>query len=125
LPSVRFRSKGQVHTDRKSLDVFESRGPQGTTVPKSDGRVKEFRAPNYRDGFDGKLERELNRLRATLAGSLPRYVVFNNETLGILVRKKPRTLIELESVKGIGPARSAKYGAEILKAISRLSPRNP
>jgi len=127
LPPVRTRTKGQVHTDRKSLDVFESdkAGSSGSrsTLPFSDGKVKEFREPQYRDGVDGTLERELNRLRAMLAGALPRYVVFNNETLKILVRTKPRTLADLQGVKGIGPAKSEKYGAEILKAIERISPR--
>lgn len=134
LPPVRTRTKGQVHTDRKSLDVFESvqAGSSGssTSIPFNRRKAREFREPQHKDAVDKKLDvvdeqlaGELNRLRAVLAGELPRYVVFNNETLRILARTKPRTLAGLRSVKGIGAARIEKYGKEILDAIERMSPQ--
>lgn len=45
---------------------------------------------------------------------VPAYVVFGNRTIEDLLATRPQALGELESVHGLGPARIAKYGEEIL-----------
>jgi len=50
--------------------------------------------------------------------SLPAYVVAHDKTLADLVKKKPRTLGELEGVYGFGPARIEQYGEGFLAVIN-------
>ena len=45
--------------------------------------------------------------------------ILNNEPLFVMARQPPRTLEELQRVKGIGPETIARRGAEILEAIEQ------
>jgi ATP-dependent DNA helicase RecQ len=49
---------------------------------------------------------------------LPAYVVAHDKTLADLVKKKPRTLGELEGVYGFGPSRIEQYGEGFLAVIN-------
>ncbi len=49
---------------------------------------------------------------------MPAYVVAHDAVLVDLARTAPGTLTALGRVKGIGPAKLERYGAEILEAIS-------
>jgi ATP-dependent DNA helicase RecQ len=49
---------------------------------------------------------------------VPAYVVAHDKTLADLVKKKPRTLGELESVYGFGPSRIEQYGEGFLAVIN-------
>ena len=52
------------------------------------------------------------------ADELPAYVVFHNTTLEEIVRRAPRTISELASVPGVGPAKLERYGADVLSVLS-------
>ena len=52
---------------------------------------------------------------------LPAYVVAHDKTLAELVKKKPRTLGELEGVYGFGPSRIEQYGEGFLAVINASS----
>jgi ATP-dependent DNA helicase RecQ len=49
---------------------------------------------------------------------LPAYVIAHDKTLADLVKKKPRTIGELEGVYGFGPARIEQYGEGFLAVIN-------
>ena len=49
---------------------------------------------------------------------VPAYVVAHDKTLADLVKKKPRTMGELESVYGFGPSRIEQYGEGFLAVIN-------
>lgn len=51
----------------------------------------------------------------------PAYTFFTNETLDTLVRMRPKTPRELALVKGLGPARIERYGADLLAVIAAFS----
>jgi ATP-dependent DNA helicase RecQ len=48
---------------------------------------------------------------------VPAYVVFHNATLEEIAARRPRTLDELAAVPGVGPAKLARYGREVLEAL--------
>jgi ATP-dependent DNA helicase RecQ len=59
-----------------------------------------------------------HRLELAREAGVPPYVVASDRTLREIAERQPRTLAELEEVHGIGPAKAAKYGAGLIKAVS-------
>jgi DNA helicase II / ATP-dependent DNA helicase PcrA len=53
---------------------------------------------------------------------MPAYVVAYDETLASIAAARPSTLAALERVKGIGPAKLDKYGADILGIVASVGP---
>jgi len=56
------------------------------------------------------------RARASEDG-VPAYVVFHDTTLAEIADQRPRNLPALRRVKGLGPAKLERYGAEVLAVI--------
>jgi ATP-dependent DNA helicase RecQ len=50
---------------------------------------------------------------------LPLYMICPDKTLEHLVITQPRALSELNNIYGLGPARIAKYGAQLLELVAR------
>ncbi|MFN2467575.1 MAG: ATP-dependent helicase [Gaiellaceae bacterium] len=69
---------------------------------------------------DDPLYAELKRwrLERATADELPAYVVFHNSTLAEIVRRAPRSLAELATVPGVGPAKLERYGEEVMELLS-------
>ncbi len=57
------------------------------------------------------------RLERAKADEVPAYVVFHNATLEAIAERGPRTLAELATVPGVGPAKLERYGSEVLAAL--------
>jgi ATP-dependent DNA helicase RecQ len=53
---------------------------------------------------------------------VPAYVVLHNSHLEEIARRKPRSVHELGSIKGIGLRRAARYGDEILALVRGEEP---
>ena len=73
------------------------------------------------------LEEELKRLRNRLAlkNGIAQYSVFKDEQLEELLKRKPKTIDELVSIKGFpkNGARVAKWGQDIIRVFQyRESP---
>lgn len=51
---------------------------------------------------------------------VPPYILFTNQQLTDIVKKRPQSLAELTQIDGIGKGKSEKYGEEIL-AISKIN----
>lgn len=51
---------------------------------------------------------------------VPPYVIFTNNQLASIVKKRPQSLSELSEIEGIGKAKLEKYGQEILE-ISKIN----
>jgi DNA helicase-2/ATP-dependent DNA helicase PcrA len=58
------------------------------------------------------------RLERSKADEIPAYVVFHNSTLAEIAERRPRTIAELASVPGVGPAKLERYGPELLEALA-------
>lgn len=61
----------------------------------------------------------LRAVRAALAreAGVPAYVVFHDATLREMAARRPRTLSEFATVKGVGDAKLQRYGARFLEAL--------
>jgi len=75
-------------------------GARQTKLPPIERALKNFR----------KRESRKRRIKA--------YQVFTNETIRAIAQGKPSNLEQLLSVKGIGPAKLAKYGSQILEIVA-------
>ena len=58
------------------------------------------------------------RLERSKADAVPAYVVFHNSTLAEVAARRPKSLNELASVPGVGPAKLERYGEDVLAALS-------
>ena len=73
-----------------------------------------------RHAMDDRLVARLRTWRAerSRADAVPPYVVFHDDTLHELAALAPRSKDELLAVKGFGPKRLERYGAEVLTLIT-------
>lgn len=81
--------------------------------PKAPVRTKA--APPTGDPVFDALRR-WRRDRAQRDG-VPAYVVFHDSTLAEIASRRPRTLSDLRTVSGIGPAKLDRYGQEVLTVL--------
>jgi DNA helicase-2/ATP-dependent DNA helicase PcrA len=58
------------------------------------------------------------RLKRSKADDIPAYVVFHNSTLAEIASRRPKTITELASVPGVGPAKLERYGRDVLDALA-------
>ena len=58
------------------------------------------------------------RLEAARTESMPPYVILHDSVLREIAATRPRTLEALSRIKGIGPAKLAKYGEAVLAVVS-------
>jgi ATP-dependent DNA helicase UvrD/PcrA len=61
------------------------------------------------------------RLERAKADGVPAYVVFHDATLAEIARQSPRSLAELASIAGVGPAKLDRYGEEVLASLGAAS----
>ncbi len=97
------------------LAALEHRGsePVRTTVRRA--------AAGFAAGSDdGLLERLHGWRRARArADGVPAYVVAEDATLAAIAAARPRSIAALGHVRGIGPARLARYGDEIVELVEQ------
>jgi DNA helicase-2/ATP-dependent DNA helicase PcrA len=58
------------------------------------------------------------RLQRAKSDEIPAYVVFHNSTLAEIAVRQPKTIAELASVPGVGPAKLERYGRDVLDALA-------
>ena len=108
---------------RRPSRFLDSLAPAGPKTPRSAGagRVRHLPGaplPVAASPDERLLEalRRWRRERATADG-VPAYVVFHDTTLALIADERPRNLPALRRVKGLGPAKLERYGAEVLAVI--------
>ena len=89
---------------------------------KGDAPVKAAVAEMAWEGVDTAVFDMLKQWRRNVAieRAVPAYVVFNDDTLRELARRRPRKLEDLRGVRGIGEAKLRDYGPGILEAFARM-----
>ncbi|MCR8671282.1 DNA helicase RecQ [Agrococcus sp. HG114] len=50
--------------------------------------------------------------------SVPAYVVFNDRTLAAIAERRPRTMVELSTISGVGEAKLERYGEAVLEVLA-------
>jgi ATP-dependent DNA helicase RecQ len=100
------------------VDVIEKHSVDATQerLPAAAGRDL---AGASRDGVDRALFERLKRWRGEQARQqrVPAYVVLHNSHLEEIATRKPRSIHELGSIKGVGLRRAARYGEELLALV--------
>jgi hypothetical protein len=83
--------------------------------------------PNGTSDVDPELFERLRAWRGEQARAqhVPAYVVLHNSHLEEIASRKPRTIHELGSIKGIGLRRAARYGDELLALVGGEAPVPP
>jgi DNA helicase-2/ATP-dependent DNA helicase PcrA len=125
LPSRQARRPDEIAEERRLLYVGMTRAKRGlaiTWVRKPSRFLVELGAgPAERQeapaGFESLKAWRLQRARSD---DVPAYVVFHNSTLEEIAGRRPRSLAELASVPGVGPAKLERYGEELLAALAAL-----
>ncbi|CAN5650518.1 hypothetical protein BH24ACT21_BH24ACT21_02220 [soil metagenome] len=90
--------------------------PEPTITP---GLINGREPAGQREEIDSELFERLRSWRGDQARSqkVPAYVVLHNSHIEEISSRKPRTIHELGSIKGIGLRRAARYGEEILALV--------
>lgn len=73
-------------------------------------------------GLDAAL-RKFRKDKATALG-MKAFHIFSNQTLDDIVSKKPITLVELSTIKGIGDKKIEEFGSELIQVIHSCVPEN-
>lgn len=90
----------------------------------ADEKRKLDRRQDPRKELDEKEKEAYDALRAWRAArarqeGLPPYVIANNKQLAKMIKLRATTRVALTRVEGIGEAKTAKYGDDILKTIAK------
>jgi len=115
---------------RKEREIMLRREPERVRAPRASrsgraGAGGGAGAPGGAGGADMTPEaaKLFERLREWRAGTareqnVPAYVIFHDATLRQIATEKPSTLTGLSGVNGVGEAKLAKYGPQVLEVLS-------
>jgi ATP-dependent DNA helicase RecQ len=94
------------------------------TAPAGRDLAHAVAAGDSRDGVDRALFERLKRWRGEQARRqrVPAYVVLHNSHLEEIAARKPQSIHELGSIKGVGLRRAARYGEELLALVRGQEP---
>lgn len=93
-------------------------------APKGDREEAWRKLLSEKDMGIFNLLRDWRSQRAKKDG-MPPYILFTNQQLALIVKKRPQSLAELTQIDGIGNGKAQKYGQEILD-ISKINlPEKP
>jgi ATP-dependent DNA helicase RecQ len=89
------------------------------TEPSGRGLAQTGATGTQRDGVDRVLFERLKSWRGEQARRqrVPAYVVLHNSHLEEIASRKPQSIHELGSIKGVGLRRAARYGEELLALV--------
>jgi ATP-dependent DNA helicase RecQ len=114
-PVLSLTPRGQAVRDGSSVIEVEV---EVTGVLQRDSGTADGAEP-LDDDAGGRFERLRTWRRATsLEEGVPAYVVFGDRTLRELARRNPATTQTLAGVSGVGPAKLARYGDEVLRVLA-------
>ena len=90
-------------------------------------KTKAGRTETAELAYDEALFEKLRSWRTTRAreARLPPYTVLHDATLKLLAAVRPHRLSDLESIKGLGPAKIGRYGEELLEIIAQTQSSPP
>ncbi|HZY66851.1 MAG TPA: ATP-dependent DNA helicase RecQ [Rubrobacteraceae bacterium] len=97
----------------------EENAPEPAVAQRFAVEAATSESPGQREEVDPALFERLRSWRGEQARSqkVPAYVVLHNSHIEEISTRKPRTIHELGSIKGIGLRRAARYGEEILALV--------
>jgi DNA helicase-2/ATP-dependent DNA helicase PcrA len=125
LPSKLARTADELSEERRLFYVGMTRAKRGLTITwvrKPSCFLLELgadaaEAAEPPEGFEALKAWRLQRARTD---EVPAYLVFHNSALEEIAARRPRSLAELASVPGVGPAKLERYGEDVLAALAAL-----
>jgi ATP-dependent DNA helicase RecQ len=104
----------------RQREVLLRRDPERTRAPRASRAAKSAAAAAE---LPATAEPVFERLRAWRAATakeqgVPAYVIFHDATLRQIAAQPPQTLAELATVSGVGEAKLARYGQQILDTLA-------
>jgi superfamily II DNA helicase RecQ len=72
--------------------------------------------PSFNEGAFEAL-RKWRSQKAAAMGKVPAYIIYPDATLEALASRLPKTEAELLEVRGIGPAKAHRFGAETISVL--------
>jgi len=123
LPSKLARTEAEISEERRLFYVGLTRAKSVlavTWVKKPSRFLRELTrgsvpAEEPPEGFEALKAWRLTRARRE---EIPAYLIFHNSTLAEIAGRRPRSLVELAAVPGVGPAKLQRYGDEVLAALA-------
>lgn len=96
-------------------------------VLKNEASVWQKVVKTHKAQADDTVFTALRKLRRTLAEAenIPPYLVFADSTLREMSAQLPRTMDDLQQIKGIGEVKQKKYGAQFLNLLKEFAPSAP
>jgi ATP-dependent DNA helicase UvrD/PcrA len=123
LPTKQAKTDEQIAEERRLLYVGITRAKRQlviTWVKKPSRFLDELGFAAARSepppGFEALKAWRLTRARAD---DVPAYLVFHNSTLEEIAARRPRSLVELAAVPGVGRAKLERYGEGMLAALAQ------
>ena len=113
--------RGRESRRQPSRFLESLRPPRGSRVVELPDAFRAAPAPRKRPGDPGDpIFAALREWRATRARAdeVPAYVVAHDATLAAIAEAHPESLAQLRRVKGMGPTKLERYGAEILAVLA-------
>jgi DNA helicase-2/ATP-dependent DNA helicase PcrA len=122
LPTKLARTEPEIDEERRLLYVGMTRAKRElvlTWVGKPSRFLAELTpeaaVAEPPEGFEALKAWRLERARRD---DVPAYLVFHNSTLEEIAGRRPRSLVELAAVPGVGPAKLERYGEDVLAALA-------
>ncbi|MBF0620970.1 MAG: DNA helicase RecQ [Magnetococcales bacterium] len=119
--SVDMEGYGGLKLTERSRPVL--RGAMAVKFRKEPKRLPRTKTRSAKkslpDNVDPILWEKLRQLRLSIAKeqSIPPYIVFHDTTLQALIQIRPRTMLDMRSVPGVGDKKLENYGEIFLKAL--------
>ena len=123
LPSKHAKTAVDVGEERRLFYVGMTRAKRGlaiTWVKKPSRFLAELgtKEPPRAEAPEGFESLKAWRLQRARSDDVPAYIVFNNATLEEIAGRRPRSLAELASIPGVGPAKLERYGEAVLAVLA-------
>ncbi|WP_119269313.1 DNA helicase RecQ [Taklimakanibacter deserti] len=125
LISVDVAGHGGLFISPQGRQFLRQKPDLRLRVLKKDGRkaarrqASEALPAGERDLFEKLRAR---RMELAKAQNVPPYVIFHDKTLAELTQRRPRSIVELANIPGIGAAKLARYGEAFLEVINGHAP---
>lgn len=121
----RDHHRGQVlhSTVHRALSPMSVGGVRAVTSRKLDVAVKEIKGLKAVDETSSKeLKEQLRRFRTSQARAreIPPYAIFSDAVLTSLISERPITRHAFLAIRGLGPAKWANYGEQIIDIIKSV-----
>ncbi len=111
---IRSSAAGHFHSARPT-----ARAPKQAALSHPGRIPASSKADPVLSGHDEALLSSLRALRSAIAREekVPAYIVFADRTLIEMAARRPTTLLALQTVRGVGPAKRDRYGERFLHLL--------